>query len=75
MELERKSVANSISLLQELDYDIVKGDKGGFALLSRNFDSSEVTFLVDAIFYDFILPSTDFSPTGGTRGWRALHRE
>ena len=50
MELERKSVANSISLLQELDYDIVKGDKGGFALLSRNFDSSEVTFLVDAIF-------------------------
>ena len=50
MELERKSVASSITLLQELDYDIVKGEKGGFALLSRTFDSSEVTFLVDAIF-------------------------
>ena len=25
LELERKSVANSLSLLEELDYDIVKG--------------------------------------------------
>ena len=50
LELERKSVANSLSLLEELDYDIVKGPKGGFALLSRNLESSEVTFLVDAIF-------------------------
>lgn len=50
LELERKSVANSIQLLQELDYDIVKGKHNGFALLSRDFDPSEVTFLVDAIF-------------------------
>ena len=50
LELERKSVANSLSILEELDYDIVKGPKGGFALLSRNLESSEVTFLVDAIF-------------------------
>lgn len=50
IELERKSIANSIMLLEELDYDIVKGPKGGFALLSRNLESSEVTFLVDAIF-------------------------
>ena len=50
IELERKSIASSIVLLEELDYDIVKGPKGGFALLSRNLESSEVTFLVDAIF-------------------------
>ena len=50
IELERKSVANSLSLLEELDYDILKGPRGGFALLSRNLESSEVTFLVDAIF-------------------------
>ena len=50
IELERKSIASSIAVLEELDYDIVKGPKGGFALLSRNLESSEVTFLVDAIF-------------------------
>ena len=50
IELERKSIANSIALLEELDYDIAKGPKGGFALFSRNLENSEVTFLVDAIF-------------------------
>lgn len=50
IELERKSVASNIAILQDLDYDINKGPKGGFALLSRLFESSEVTFLVDAIF-------------------------
>ena len=50
IELERKSIASSIALLEELEYDIVKSPKGGFALISRLFDSSEVTFLVDAIF-------------------------
>ncbi len=50
LELERKSIASSLSLLEELGYDIVKGPKGGFALLSRTLESSEVTFLVDAIF-------------------------
>lgn len=50
ISLERKSIANSLSLLQDLDYDIDKGEKGGFALISRLFDFSEVTFLVDALF-------------------------
>ena len=50
VDLERKSIASSILLLEELDYDIAKGPRGGFALLSRNLESSEVTFLVDAIF-------------------------
>ena len=50
IELERKSVAFSISLLQELDYDINKSPRGGYALLSRNFDNSEIRFISDALF-------------------------
>lgn len=49
IELERKSVAFSISLLQELDYDINKSNRGGYALLSRTFDNSEVRFITDAL--------------------------
>lgn len=50
VEVERKSVASSLMLLEEIGYDIVRGPKGGSALLSRNLESSEVTFIVDAIF-------------------------
>lgn len=48
--LERKSVAFSISLLQELDCDINKSSRGGYALLSRTLDNSEVRFINDALF-------------------------
>ena len=50
IELERKSVAFSLSLLQELEYDINKSPRGGYALLSRNFDYTEVRFIADALF-------------------------
>ena len=50
IELERKSVGSSLSMLEELDYDIDKGPKGGFALLSRTFDQTEASYLIDAIF-------------------------
>lgn len=50
IELERKSIGSSLSMLEELDYDINKGPKGGFALLSRIFDETEATFIIDAIF-------------------------
>lgn len=50
IELERKSVAFSILLLQELDYDINKSPRGGYALLSRSFDNSEIRFIVDSLF-------------------------
>lgn len=50
ISLERKSVSNSLNLLMDLDYDINKSPKGGYALLSRQFDASEVRFLNDAIF-------------------------
>lgn len=50
IELERKSIAYSIYLLQELDYDINKSPRGGYALLSRTFDNSEIRFITDALF-------------------------
>lgn len=50
IELERKSVGSSLSMLEELEYDIDKGPKGGFALLSRTFDQTEASYLIDAIF-------------------------
>lgn len=50
IELERKSVGSSLSMLEELDYDINKGPKGGFVLLSRTFDQTEASYLIDAIF-------------------------
>lgn len=50
IDLERKSVSNSISLLIELGYDIVSSPRKGYCLLSRLFDDSEITFLIDAIF-------------------------
>lgn len=56
IKLERKSVANSIELLQKLDYDIEKKDRGGVCLLSRDLEKSEVTFLIDAIFSSKSIP-------------------
>lgn len=50
IELERKSIGSSLQILEELDYDIARGNKGGFALLSRTFDNTEVSYLIDAIF-------------------------
>ena len=50
IELERKSIAYSIYLLQELDYDINKSPRGGYALFSRTFDNNEVRFITDALF-------------------------
>ena len=54
--LERKSVAYSISLLQELDYEIVKGPRGGYALVERLLEPSEVQFLTDALFSSRAVP-------------------
>ena len=51
VELDRKSISSTISMLEELDFDIISGPKGkGKALASRLFDKNEVTFLIDGIF-------------------------
>ncbi len=58
ISLERKSIANSITLLQELDYDIEKGPNGGVKLITRDLEKSEVTFLIDAIFSSKSIPAS-----------------
>ena len=51
VEMERKTVGSSISVLMDLSFDIVKGQSNkGFARISRLFDKNEVTFLIDGIF-------------------------
>lgn len=50
IDAERKSISNSIQVLEELDYDIVKGSHGGYALFSRSLDDAEIRFINDAIF-------------------------
>jgi len=50
ISLDRKSIGNTINMLEELDYDIIKLPGGGVYLNSRVFDESMVSFLIDAIF-------------------------
>ena len=57
IELERKSVAYSIELLMDLDYDINKSSRGGWALFERQFSPSEARFLIDAAFSSRVIPA------------------
>lgn len=49
MECERKSIGSNIDSLMDFGYDIVKTSNGCY-LASREFESSEIQFLVDAVF-------------------------
>ena len=49
LELERKSISANIDSLIDFGFDIVKTDKGCF-LGQREFETSEVSFLIDAVF-------------------------
>ena len=49
IDIERKTIASTIDLLIELDYDILK-EKGGVYLNERDFDETEIKFLIDAIY-------------------------
>lgn len=48
--LERKSISTYISILEDLEFDIVRDKKKGVALFSRALDASEIRFINDAIF-------------------------
>ncbi|MBR7172686.1 MAG: WYL domain-containing protein [Clostridia bacterium] len=50
MECERKSVGANIDSLIEAGYEIVKCESGGCYLAAREFEQSEISFLVDAVF-------------------------
>lgn len=49
LELERKSIGANIESLRDFGYDIVKTDKGCY-LGEREFEPSELSFLIDAVF-------------------------
>ncbi|MGN1223112.1 MAG: WYL domain-containing protein [Christensenellales bacterium] len=58
MRCERKSIGTSIDSLIDIGYDIVKLSNKGSFLASRDFEPSEISFLIDAIFSSKILTST-----------------
>lgn len=49
LECERKSIGASLDSLEDFGYDIIKTNKGCY-LGAREFEPSEISFLVDAIF-------------------------
>lgn len=50
LSLERKSVANSLSLLKEAGYDVRKKGRGGYALYRHLLDERELPLIYDALF-------------------------
>ncbi len=50
LELERKSVASNINMLEDFGYDIIRLPRNGVYLGARDFDPSEVSYIVDALF-------------------------
>ncbi len=57
IELERKSIGSTIELLQEMDIDIGRGLRGGYYLISREFEKSEVTYLIDGVYSSRFIPA------------------
>lgn len=55
MYCERKTAASNIEALSELGFDIIKVDRKGYFLGSREFETGEILFLLDAIFSSKII--------------------
>ena len=54
VDIERKTIASTLDILAELGYDIYKGP-GGVCLDERDFDETEIRFLIDAIYSSKII--------------------
>lgn len=54
IDIERKTIATTLDILGELGYDIYKGP-GGVCLDEREFDETEIKFLIDAIYSSKII--------------------
>ena len=54
IDIERKTIATTLDILGELGYDIYKGP-GGYCLDEREFDETEIKFLIDAIYSSKII--------------------
>lgn len=57
IEYERKAISTSIQfLIDELDYDIINIYRHGWYLGEREFNDSEIKFLIDAVFSSKAIP-------------------
>lgn len=54
IDIERKTIASTLEILGELGYDIYRGP-GGYCLDEREFDETEIKFLIDAIYSSKII--------------------
>lgn len=50
IKLDAKTIAKYINLLQDYGIDIEKRGNNGCAVIGRNIDNSELSFLIDAVF-------------------------
>ncbi len=57
IEIERKTISSTIDLLISLDFDIIK-TKAGCYLNEREFDETEIRFLIDAIYSSKLITSS-----------------
>lgn len=57
MEVERKTVGANLNSLIELGYDIIKVSGKGFYLGEREFEPTEIMFLIDAVFTSKVISS------------------
>ena len=57
LELERKTIARDIAILQEFGYDIVKRGNRGLYLGFRDYEEGEILFLIDAIYSSKSMPT------------------
>ena len=54
VEIDRKTISRTIESLVDMGIDIVKLEGGGCYIADRDLEPSEVTFLIDAIFFVFL---------------------
>jgi len=57
IEIERKTVARDISILQNFGYDIVKKGNRGLYLGFRDLEEGELLYLIDAIYSSHSMPT------------------
>ncbi|MBR7172692.1 MAG: WYL domain-containing transcriptional regulator [Clostridia bacterium] len=57
LEIERKTIARDIAILQEFGYDVVKKGNRGLYLGFRDFEEGELLYLIDAIYSSKSMPT------------------
>lgn len=59
IEIERKTISTTIQLLIDYGYDIIQIPTKGYYLYSREFDITEIKYLVDAIYSSKSIPGNE----------------